>query len=633
MDRQFPVLDALRGQLTDGNLRQLDLLLKVISSPTSADGLLLVLRSIRSSLDAVRSFTSLQRLDKLYEWVVGLERHLAAIPDLPVHLRTRPDLKPLTKQYRMLFEMAQAGYRDNVAIRINAVQGLAIAHGLGARHEIPESFAQHWLTLVRANDSNRKEATYWRELASALPLTIEAIDTYDASKAPRTVLDFLQELRHLVDGRVPDLQDVSEPTSAEAELIDPSPSDTRSQGDDQSKKDATGAPPELQDDGDTDQDDPPEQLAQMEGIVRWQSKRGQTCHRLAACGLQQGWQFLHRTELRRRTSLLAKQLRSEDELERKLAALALISLLVGLPPKLVLALSLSNNGDLWIDLDLGVACWCLRQIIDRNPPEPWIVEVGYHPTEIVRLPMAIVLHEALLVLRQSNPHASRFGELLFPNETGYDKVLTKYEKFLRADNPTSHSTFPSRFAYSLGRLILHVSGQDTIASLATLDFALTGASQLHYLCIHEDMLLRAIEQGNYFLELGPTVQLPDRRWLGSPRRPRSDVITSSWARMAEESEQLKRAASSRCDISDFLAAFNRITELNLAATTFLMAHRGTRLPRLNFTALYHCLLMVLASDKETSKFAAYRPIPRHPLLSRVLDGHLENIKALVEPPR
>lgn len=629
MDRQFPILDVLNSHLPDGDLRRLELLLRVICSPPSADGLLIAMRSIRSRLDAVRSFTSLQRLDRLYAWVDGLERHLAAIPDLPVHLRTKPDPRPLSPQYRMLFEKAQAGYRDDVSIRIDAVQGLAIAHGLGATHEIQESFARHWLTLVRASNSNRREAAYWRELAYALPLAIDAIDAYDAGKAPQSILDFLQELRHLVDGRVPDLPDVSETAAAEANLNDDSPSGTRTPGDAQSKSDDIGGSRAQKHDDDADQDEPPEQLTIKEGFVRWQSERGQTCHRLAACGLQLGWQFLHRVELRRRTRLLAKQLLSEDELERKLAALALVSLLVGLPPKLVLALSLTKNDDLWIDLDMGAACWSLGQIIDRNPQEPKIVEAGYQPTEVVRLPMAVVLHEALLALRQSGPSAGRLGELLFPNATGYDEVLTKYEQFLRAGDQTSHGTFPSRFAYSYGRLILHLSGQDTIATLASLDFALTGASQLHYVCIHEDMLLRAIEQGNTFLELGPTVQLRDRRWLGSPLRPRNDLIASNWERMVEESERLKRVASPRCDISDFLAAFNRLAELNLAATTSLMAHRGTRLPRLNFTALYHSSLMVLASDKEVSRFSAYRPIPRHPLLARVLDGHLENIRALV----
>ena len=629
MDRQFPIFGVLNGHLADGDLRRLELLLRVVCSPPSADGLLIAIRSIRASLDAVRSFTSLQRLDRLYAWVDGLDRQLAAIPDLPVHLRAKPDLKPLSQQYRMLFERANAGYRDDVAIRIKAVQGLAIAHGLGATLEIQENFARHWLTLVRASNSNRKEAVYWRDLAHALPLTIDAIDAYDAGKAPQSVLDFLHELKRLIDGRVPDLPDVSETTSAKANSIDATPTDARTPDDDRSKSDDIGEPHESQHDGDTDQDDLPEQLAHKEGFVRWQSERGQTCHRLAACGLQHGWQFLHRTELRRRTRLLAKQLQTEDELQRKLAALALVSLLVGLPPKLVLALSLVENGDLWVDLDMGAACWSLAQIVDRNPPESWIVEAGYRPTEIVRLPMAVVLHEALLALRLSNPSASRLGELLFPNATSCDEMLTRYEKFLRADDRTSHGTFPSRFAYSLGRLVLHITGQDTIAALASLDFALVGASQLDYLCVHEDILLRAIEQGNEFLELGPTVQLRDRRWLGSPFRPRSEVITSSWTRMVEESERLKRAASSRCGLSDFLAAFNRLAELNLVATTFLMAHRGTRLPRLNFTALYHCSLMVLASDKEISSFAAYRPVPRHPLLASILDGHLENIKALV----
>ena len=193
MDRQFPIFGVLNGHLADGDLRRLELLLRVVCSPPSADGLLIAIRSIRASLDAVRSLTSLQRLDRLYAWVDGLDRQLAAIPDLPVHLRAKPDLKPLSQQYRMLFERANAGYRDDVAIRIKAVQGLAIAHGLGATLEIQENFARHWLTLVRASNSNRKEAVYWRDLAHALPLTIDAIDAYDAGKAPQSVLDFLHE--------------------------------------------------------------------------------------------------------------------------------------------------------------------------------------------------------------------------------------------------------------------------------------------------------------------------------------------------------------------------------------------------------------------------------------------------------
>lgn len=623
---QFP--EILIRSFSVEDIRRLELLLRASNSPPALDGLVALVANIRTDWDGLRHYADLPRVDRWCRWLDALGNKLRSLP-LPPHITTRPDLKPQAVTYRLFFEIPSFVYGGEVVTRIRALRGLALAEAMASRHEIQETLAKHLMTLMRAGEGNRKESSHWRELANALPLEVEAIKQLHTQALPLSIQHFLQELTRLLDARIPDVPDRDVEDSSPSTPVHLPPS---------ADNPMPAAGGMFVDEGD-DTGEQPDKTARpggvkveavlKEGFVHWQWIRAHTCSRLEACGLEYGWNFLHRTELRRRTRLLAIQIRQGDARDQRLAALALISLLTGFPPVIALSFSLTPNDDLWIDLDKGMICWCLDQLVARDPQESWIAEAGYSPSPLIRLPLPECLHTRLAELRSGDVTAGKYGALLFPGED-IPTLLTEYESFLRSPDKTSHETFPSRFAYSFGRLLLHLSGAETLATLGSLDFALGPSSQLNYLCIKEDRLHRIIEAAHQYLELGPTTQLSETGWIGSPLRPKDVVVVEGWQKMQQECLRLKKAAAPNCSLATFVDAWNGLARLHLLGAVMLMALRGTRLSRLNYSGLFHAAPIALVSDKEVSEALAYRLVPRYPQLAAHLDNHLANLHALAD---
>jgi hypothetical protein len=145
MNNSVPVLHHLAERLSESDARRFELLLRVVRCPPAGDGLIIFMRQAKSDIDCVNSHASLQKLDRLHAWLARIEQELTASDRLPPHLWSQPDLKPLAPQYRMFFEPAKGCYRSEPASRIQTVQGLALAHAMASKDEIPESLASHWL--------------------------------------------------------------------------------------------------------------------------------------------------------------------------------------------------------------------------------------------------------------------------------------------------------------------------------------------------------------------------------------------------------------------------------------------------------------------------------------------------------
>lgn len=581
-----------------------------VHPPPSGDGVVVALINARQSVQASATFLNLEKLDQLHRALQALIQRVRAIDSLPVHATTTPDLRPLNATYRLFIEGAGNAYPAATRQKLQALKGLALAHALATNCPLAPTFADSWLTLGRAATKKGRTAEIWRQFAEQIDLTA-VLNVHLPADAPQSIEVFVTTLRTLLDASLPDLnldsgknEDVAAPPggppkSEQIQSID----EDHSEGIESVLTDAK---------------------SRNHSLVRWQWARAKNASPLDACGFESGWDHLHRDELRIVTKRLAADLRSEAEREARLACLVLLALLFGLPPKLALTVPLQANGDLWLSLGDGCGYWSLEQVIERHPPPDDIAALGYNPRSSIRLPLAKVVSAFLLRLEASD-RAETVGDLLFPE--GSDGVSTEVEEYLKEIAPdTTHQPHPSRVTYSLGRLLLQITGQDTVAALGSLDLVLAGAEQLNYLCIHESKIIDAIFKANRFLGLGDSVEINDSEWVGSPLRPRLEVVSDGWASLCADSKKLTDRATPNLGIDNFLDIFNEQTHLDLAAFDFAAAHRGTQITRLTFAQLYSAKEMIVVNDKASDEFSAWRPLPRYPLLGKILDGRLANLR-------
>ncbi len=552
-----------------------------------------------------------ESFSKLHQFSIATTRiatQLAQHSALPPHFTAAPDLKSLNSTFRLFVERRSQHSRA-INDQIGEIKALAFTDAVARRKVISDSFASRLLTLQRSASKSGEGSKFWQQLADGLPFNDEHARALFEQTSFDPVREFLRELVPLLDGRIPDLE--------HRESIQCVPKKMAA-----SAIDIEGAFQEQ-----SSRDDPEEDIAEKdgyaisEGLVAWQNKRSTNASRLAACGLPFGWDHLHPEELRHATTQLAVILSNPPSDAQALACLALISLAAGLPPKLTLEIPLLSNEDLWLDVDAGLLNWNLNRVVQRNTPDPVLIANSYRPSSIIRLPLPASVVSTLKILKSSHNEAFKIEDLLFGSMPNRAELLRRYERFLKLGDSSSHCPRPSRFAYSLGRSVLKATGQDVVASLTSLDLALAAPGQLHYVCLNESVLFDALDKTYAFLGLGTTARPESAGYIGSPLRPRDDVIVDAWRQQLEESERLKRLITPRMSIRDFIAIHNQLSFYHLGAVAFLSGHRGTRLERMTFPMLFSSREFLGISDKESTEYSAYRILPRFQSLDAILEAH------------
>lgn len=610
-------LASLRSILDAQDFALIEKIAAALGVPQPYLGLVTGISYAAQCLSRLCEHESFSKLHQFSEAATRISSQLSHHSGLPPHLTAVPDLQSLMSPFRLF---AERGNRHSEVInnQICAIKALAFTDAVARGRSISESFASRLLTLQRCASKEGESSKHWQQLASGLPFDQGHACALAEQTTFEPVREFLRELLPLLDGQVPDL----------------APKTGRSYFADENRVSTIGSEIVSRGGQAPDGVEPEEDAAASngyavsEGLVAWQNKRATNAHRLAACGFPYGWDHLHPDELRQTTKKIATILANPSADTRDLACLALISLASGLPPKLALEISLEANDDLWLDVDSGLLCWNLNRVVQRNPPDPTLLARSYHPSSMIRLPLPVLLVSNLKRLKLFRGEASKVDDLLFLAEPDKGKLLRRYEQFLKLGDLTSHGPRPSRFAYSFGRCVLKQTGQDVVAALISFDFALAAPGQLHYACLNESVLFDAIDEAYDFLGLGGSARPETSNYIGSPLRPRDEVIVDGWREVLEETNRLKSTITPRMEIGDFISAFNKLSSHHLGAITFLTGHRGTRLERLTYPMLFSSLEFLSVSDKKSSEYSAYRILPRFKSLDAVLESHLSLLRSL-----
>lgn len=608
-------LEPLRAILDKQDFDLTEKIAIAIGAPQSCLGLV---AAIGHAAQCLSKLCARENFSKLHQFSIATTRiatQLAQHSALPPHFTAVPDLKSLNSSFRLFVERRNHHSRE-INDQIGEIKALAFTDAVARGKVISDSFASRLLTLQRCASKSGDGSKYWQQLADELPFNDDDARALIEQTGFDPVREFLREFVPLLDGRIPDLEHRESihcvPEKIAASAID-----------------IEGAFPEQ-----SDADDAEEEVVEKddyaitEGLVAWQNKRSTNASRLTACGLQFGWDHLHPEELRRATTQLAAILSNPSSDKHAFACLALISLASGLPPKLALLIPLLSNEDIWLDVEAGLLNWNLNRVVQRNSPDPVLLENSYRPSSTIRLPLPASVVSALKILKPSHNEACKIGELLFGSIPDRAELLRRYEQFNKLGDSSSHCPRPSRFAYSLGRSVLKTTGQDVVAALTSLDFALAAPGALHYVCLNESILFDALDKTYSFLGLGETARPQSNGYIGSPLRPRDDVILEAWNKQREESDRIKRLVTPRMSIRDFVKIFNQLSFYYLGAITFLSGHRGTRLERLTYPMLFSSREFLEISDKESTEYSAYRILPRFQSLDATLEAHLSLLRSL-----
>ncbi len=606
-----PLREILAGQDFDLTAR----IAIAIGAPQSYIGLV---AAIAYAAQCLSKLCIREDFSKLHQFAIATTRiatQLGQHDRLPPHFTAIPDLKSLNSTYRLFVERKSQHSRE-INDRIAQIKALAFTDAVARGKDISDSFASRLLTLQRSASKSNENSKFWQQLADDLPFNEERARALIEQTRFDPVREFLRELAPLLDGRIPDL-DHRDRFRSIPDRADISAEENQGYSIEKSNVE------DIEEDDEESHD-----YAISDGLVAWQSKRSTNASRLAAAGLPFGWDHLHPRELRCATTQLAAILANPTSESHAFACLALTSLASGLPPKLALHISLLGNEDLWIDLDSGLINWNLNRVIQRNAVDQVLFENSYHPSSIIRLPLPARLVSTLRVMKSTRDDACKIESLLFDSEPDQADVLRRYEHFLKLGDSSSHCPRPSRFAYSFGRTILHITNQDVVAALTSLDLTLAAPGQLHYVCLSESVLFDALDKTYFYLGLGSTARPATFGYVGSYLRPRNDVIVEAWKKQREESDRLKRLITPRMSIRDFVAIYNQLSLYHLASVIFLGGHRGTRLERLTFPLLFSSREFVAISDKESTEYSAYRVLPRFASLDAILEAHLSLLRAL-----
>jgi hypothetical protein len=608
-------LEPLREILDKQDFDLTEKIAVAIGAPQSCLGLLAAISHAAQCLSKLCARENYSKLRECSIAVTRIATQLALHSALPPHFTAVPDLKSLSSTFRLFVERGSLHSRE-INDEIGEIKALAFTDAVARRKVISDSFASRLLTLQRSASKSSEGSKFWQQLADDLPFNEDDARALIEQTSFDPVREFLRELVPLLDGRIPDLE--------HGQNIHSIPEKTAA-----SAIDIEGASPEQSNGNDAEEEAVANDgYAITEGLVAWQNKRSTNAGRLTACGLPFGWDHLHPEELRRATTQLAAILSNPSSDKHAFACLALISLASSLPPKLALLIPLLSNEDIWLDVDAGLLNWNLNRVVQRNSPDPVLLENSYRPSSIIRLPLPASVASTLRILKPSHNEACTMGELLFGSIPDRAELLRRYEQFIKLGDSSSHCPRPSRFAYSLGRSILETTGQDVVAALTSLDFALAAPGQLHYVCLNESVLFDAIDKTYAFLGLGETTRPQHGGYVGSPLRPRDDVIVEAWRKQREESERLKRLITPRMSIRDFISIYNQLCFFHLGAIAFLSGHRGTRLERLKFPMLFSSREFLGISDKESTEYSVNRILPRFQSLDAVLEAHLSLLRSL-----
>jgi len=611
----------LDNELNGDELFYTKLVALAIDCPAAGQGFLVAFSLAIESLEALaQAWTQMQSsndISHVVHAVKGARACLIASTTLPSVVRSRPDLKPLSKTYS-LWHLAVDKDRSNAdARRVRQALGLTLLWHMGEGGQVGESTSDDLRILVECGARSGRYSPFWKEIIPRIKPESSVLEGLAKEERHDPVVKLLRTLagyaaRCVIPVRPSTL---SPDANLHQELRSDVQAESNKRTDDQ--------------DWPNDKKEPEEEaLDKDQSIIRWQVARAARAPWPHVLGLA-NWDVFTPPLLKAALAHVPGSF--SDQNVSAYAILSAVSMVSALPPRLALRLALAQNNDIWIDVVSAHVCWNLAELVPRADTSEAIWAGGHQPSQIVRLPLPRLVAAALHDIDACREPSSTLLELLFGKNALTADILTAYGRFMRSGGATSEtpSGYSARIAYSFGAVVYQVSGNQVLSALASLDFRCSAPAEIDYLCIHENAIAKAVSGAFAYLGFGECVETPNSRYVGSPLCPKPEIVRSSLQQIRDEMSSIVDRVTPRMPICRFVKEFNRLSELSAKAFVILSAHRGSKLERRNFTSLYSSTEYFQLNDKLTPNNST-RIIPKISSLKSLLNGHLAAVRSLAK---
>lgn len=325
------------------------------------------------------------------------------------------------------------------------------------------------------------------------------------------------------------------------------------------------------------------------------------------------------------TRQLFKHFHGNDQRRSTLALFALISLLTGCSDFIALKLRFAPQDSIWLDTSVGAWCWAFSAYRDSVSPDatPAIGEPIY-----IALPHEVAVR--LSELRVSHQSATSLGDLIGA-ELGAPFPLEEFREFLRTCGDSAHPPYASRFAKSMMFVYLKTSGSDMTAAMLSGHFAVAAPAALFYYGPSYKVLHQRLHAAYSFLGLGEPVDIK----LTGERAACQKVLEvhqlqDGWNQLIAEIRHLHTQITSALTMKERIADINQLMVLLCAAFVIQTAHRGTRIERLTFGAMFMVDNAALIADKDDDDRSQPRLIPKTGIVKWLLAMAAE-LHCLIKP--
>lgn len=613
----FPWLDS---ELNGDELFHARLVALAIHCPAAGQGFLVAFSLAIDSLEALgQAWTQIQSsidISHVVQAVKNARACLIASTTLPSVVRSLPDLRPLPKSYSLWHSSVDKVRSNADARRVRQALGLTLLWHMGKGEGIGESISDSLKILVDCGARRGHHSQFWKDI---IPLI----------KPESTVLEGLaKEVRH--DPIVKLLRTLAGyavtcviPVSSSTRYPHAN-SDKELRSDAQSINNGPDDPDWLYDTPELAED----VLDKDRAIIRWQVARAARAPWPLVLGLE-NWDVLTPSLFKAALAHVPGGFTNRNT--SSYAILSAVSMVSALPPRLALTLPITRNNDIWIDVESSHVCWDLLQLVPRKETPEKIWAGGHQPSQIIRLPLpklVAVAFNKIAILRESS---SNLLDFLFGSDAQTQDVLREYGRFLRSGsaNLDTPSGYSARIAYSFGAVVRKVSRNQVLSALASIDLRFCAPAELDYLCIREDAIAKAVSDAFEYLGFGECVTVTDPKYVGSPLCPKPETVRNALQQIREEMSSIVGRVTPRMPICRFVKEFNRLSELSARAFVILSGHRGSKLERSNFTALFSSPEYFQLNDKLTTK-SSTRVIPKISSLKLLLDCHLSAVASLAK---
>lgn len=313
------------------------------------------------------------------------------------------------------------------------------------------------------------------------------------------------------------------------------------------------------------------------------------------------------------TRELLQHLNCSDKEPSTYAFFALVSLLTGCSDFITLKLGFEPHHSIWLNIDGGAWCWSFGAYRQQRSETDRPIT-----SDPIFVPLPAGVAKRLRELRTKHPAAATLGELVSA-ALGSQVDLRKFRLFLRSCGNAAHPPYASRFARSMPFVFLHTCASDMTAAMLSAHFAVSAPAALYYFGPSYGVLQQRLRDAYSFLGLdAPTdISNPSDR-AGCQKVLEPAQLKAGWSRLEEEIGRTKARTHSDQSASPRLDDINQLMVLLCAAFVIQTAHRGTRLERLTFGAMFINRDGALILDKDDAEREQPRLVPKTPIIHMLL---------------